>query len=173
MSRDVYSPRIASLGPAHLGRKKEQPSGRQLKAFHRRAKEELACELLWFDEVQRRTIVGAIRDVLKHHRFTCYACAVLPDHLHLLIRRHRLVGGAMVPLFKQAIRNALRGRSLVPPRHPVFSADRRVFYKSTPQSVRNCIDYINRNFAKHGLRLTNYDFVMPYDDWPFHKRRCD
>ena len=47
----------------------------------------------------------------------------------------------------------------------------RVFYKSTPQAVHNCIEYINRNFARHGLTRMEYDFVVPYDDWPFREKR--
>jgi hypothetical protein len=43
--------------------------------------------------------------------------------------------------------------------------------KSDPASVRSCTGYTNANFPKHGLDPVCYDFVTPYDNWPFHKQR--
>jgi len=76
----------------------------------------------------------------------------------------------MVGLFKEGARQRLHASNLVPDHHPVFSADLFVRYKSDVRSVRNCIEYIHRNFEKHGLEPVVYDFVTAYNDWPFHKR---
>jgi len=87
-----------------------------------------------------------------------------------VIRRHRLKAEEMLGILKGDIRDQLQASGIVPADHPVFSADHRVFFKSDPEAVRNCIGYIRRNFRKHGLPVQEYSFVTPYDDWPFLNR---
>jgi len=36
--------------------------------------------------------------------------------------------------------------------------------------VWNCVRYIERNFEKHGITNEPCAFVVPYDNWPHHKR---
>lgn len=108
--------------------------------------------------------------MIRRERLTCYACAILTDHVHVLIRKHRLTGEAMSAACKEGIREALRSTGTVPGDHPVFSADVCDMYKSDPGAVRSCIEYIRDNFPKHGLPVVDYDFVTPYDDGPFHNR---
>ena len=171
MSAGTHTPGLARLGPGHLGRKEQQPPRGELRKFHRQAEEVLSHPVLWFDPVQRDAVVGAVGETIAARRLTCYACAVLTDHVHLLIRRHRVSGQRMVPLFKDRLRDRLLEAKLVPPDHPVWSRDVCVLFKSDPRSVWTCVAYINGNFARHGLPTVIYDFVTPYDDWPFHKRR--
>ena len=47
--------------------------------------------------------------------------------------------------------------------HPVFSDSVNCFFKSTPQLVRECITYIQGDFAKHDLPVEVYPFVTPYE----------
>jgi len=170
MSLATYCPRLAQLAEAHFGRKARQPSPAELRAFYRRANPMLHFDVLWFDGAERQAISEALGETARQHRLTCYACAVLTNHVHLLVRKHRLSGEAMSRLFKDASRGRLIERALAPPEHPVFSADACDFYKSDPESVRRCVRYIEGNFRKHNLLMTRYGFVVPYDGWPFHKR---
>jgi len=170
MSLDVYSPRLAELAQVHFGRKRRQPSLRELREFYEKAAPLLAYPVLWFDSAKRQAIAKVIGSIVGREKLTCYACAVLTNHIHLLIRRHRLKAEEMLGILKRDIRDHLRASGSVPADHPVFSADHRVFFKSDPQAVRNCIGYIRRNFRKHGLPVQEYPFVTPYNDWPFHNR---
>lgn len=77
----------------------------------------------------------------------------------------------MLEEIKQQARRLLRARCLVPPEHPVFIADACDWYKSTPEQIRACVSYIEDNFRKHRIPFVRYPFVLPYDGWPFHKRR--
>ena len=170
-SSEIRSYALAKLGEPHWGRKKVQPSRQVLRTFHQLAQRELAHHPLWFDAPQRATIAQAIAEAVAQQTLTCWACAVLEDHLHLLVRIHRLDGDQLLALFKGCTREALVTQNLVPPDRPVFSDAKCDVYKRSPAEIESCINYIWDNFAKHGLSPQRYPFVKDYDGWPLKGRR--
>ena len=166
MSHDVFSKRLADLADAHFGRKNPQLTREQLRAFHREAAERLAYQVLWFESPERQAIANAFEQVIRAEQLTCYACAVLTDHAHLLIRRHRLQAEQMSRPLKDAARDALHLASMAPPDHPIFSADSCHLYKSTPESMHKCVNYIKSNSPKHNLPPPTNNIVTPYDNRP-------
>jgi len=171
MSAHAYIPQIAELGESHFGRREKQPSRRELCEFHREASCRLAHPVLWWNDAERQAIALALGTVVREEQLTCYACAVLANHAHLLIRKHRLKAEEMSTKFKDSGRRALVAAQLAPPDHPVFSADPCHIYKSDPKAVRTCIRYINENPQKHNLPQAAYPFLKEYDEWPFHGAR--
>jgi len=169
MSTRVHRPEVEELGEHHVGRRKEQPSREELRAFHRRATEALAHPVLWWNDAERQALTEAFGEAIAGEKLTCYACAVLSNHAHLLIRKHRLNADQLVGVFKDAGRRVIGERRLAPEEHPIFSADSCHVFKSDVRSVRVCIDYIQSNHAKHRLQPVPCSFVIPYNDWPFHK----
>ena len=170
MSAEVRREHIDALGDRHLGRKWKQPSREELRAFHQRAKEELEHPVLWWADAERQAIVEAFARLIRGEKLTCYACAVLQNHAHLLVRRHRLNADELVTLFKNVARDAIRAIDLAPPKHPVFSADSCHVFKDNPRAVRTCVTYIQDNHRKHRLSPIVCGAVTEYDDWPFHKK---
>jgi len=166
MSTAVVSPELAKLAELHFGRKYPQPPLPELRAFYRQAVPLLKHPVLWFDERERDVLVQATGELVSNLRLTCYAGAILHNHAHFLIRKHRLKGEDMVQALKTELGNALKQASLAPPDHPIFSEDLCVLYKSDKPAMQNCIAYINANFRKHRLPSVIYDFVRPYDNWP-------
>src|SRR4051812_3852560 len=81
-SHYIASDVIAELGALHFGRKRVQPSGREIRGFYDRAKDVLKYDLLEFDERARVVIAQAFEQCIKKHGYTCYACAILRDHAH-------------------------------------------------------------------------------------------
>ena len=55
-SDEVRKDELDDLGPIHFGRKSEQPSRDELRAFHREASEHLDFPTFWFDEQTRAVI---------------------------------------------------------------------------------------------------------------------
>ena len=170
MSEEVRRENIATLGERHFGRKLKQPSREALRAFHRRAKEELEHSMLWWGDAERQAIVEAFARAIRVEKLTCYACAVLQNHAHLLVRRHRLNGDELVTLFKDVARETIRTLGLASVDHPVFSADSCHVFKDNPRAVRTCVTYIQDNYCKHHLSPIVCDAITKYDDWPFHKK---
>lgn len=171
MSVETYCPELARVAETHFGRKKQQPTREELRRFYQIAQKLLAHEVLWFNVAERQAVAEALGEAMRRERLTCYACAVLTNHAHLLIRKHRLKGEEMSRAFKVAARERLRRAGLVSEDHPVFSADVCDMYKSDPQAVGNCIRYIHDNFRKHDLPTIEYDYVVPYEGWCLHKRK--
>ncbi len=170
MSSKVHTPELAELADIHFGRKSQQPSRDQLREFYKQARGVLAHDVLWFNNAERQAIGQAIGDVVRRERLTCYACAVLSNHVHLLIRKHRLKGQDVHRMMRDAGRDKLHALTLAPAEHPVFSADALDVFKSSPGEVHTCVRYINGNFAKHRQTHIRHGFVVPYDNWPFHKK---
>ena len=170
LSRELRNAHLGQLGEIHYGRKRHQPTREEIKAFHAEAKKYLEHPVLWFESPQRQIIGEALGSVVGRKNLTCYACAALPDHAHLLVRRHRIKAQEMIELLMAASRDALVRSRHVPPDHPVWSRDYYVKYKDTPRAVHAAADYIHRNFAKHRIAPQEWEFVVPYDNWPFHKK---
>jgi hypothetical protein len=86
MSRSIRCDLIAELGELHYGRKRVQPASREIREFYREARSRLKHELLTFCDVERCMLAASFAEVIERERYTCYACAIMPDHIHILIR---------------------------------------------------------------------------------------
>jgi hypothetical protein len=162
--RDV----IAELGELHFGRKAVQPAGRAIRAFYQKAAAVLAHSPLTFDESARSEIAVAFGTVIAEQRYTCYACVIMPDHIHILIRKHKRHAEEMIDRLKAASRSRLLTTHR-PPNHPVWTGGGgwKVFL-GHPDEVRRTIPYIERNPLPLGLPVQRWPFVKDYDGWPLH-----
>src|SRR2546425_7183796 len=106
-STDIRVVSLQDLGPLHFGRKIVQPSSSILREFFTAAGDRLKHEPLLFSEGVIKGIGQTIGEVIKNNKYTCYACAVMPEHMHLLIRRHRDKAEEMLEKLQEATRNAL------------------------------------------------------------------
>ena len=164
-SHEIRVERIAELGERHLGRKAVQPPGRVIGAFYERARAVLQHDLLRFEKVDVDSIAGAFRETMNRERYTCYACAILPDHVHCLIRKHKHHAETMIENLQEASRTALidAGRRSV--EHPVWGGPGWKVFLYTPDDMRRVIRYIEQNPIKAGQPAQVWDFVKPYDGW--------
>jgi hypothetical protein len=163
---------LRDLGEIHQGRKRVQPSRRELKAFYAEAEPLLDYPTLWFDTDERRRAIGeAFGRAAREHGYTVWACAVCSNHGHVGLRVHRDDHVAMFDAFANAGRLAMLQFPGVPEGHPVWASRPYAVLLTTPDEVVGRIDYIRQNPMKEGLPEQHWSFVAPYDGWPFHKRR--
>jgi hypothetical protein len=102
-SREVYTPVLAELGEVHFGRKKLQPARSVVREFYDEAEPRLQFPVLRFN-VEHRDVIGqAFEEAVKGHCYTCYACAIMPDHVHLIIRKHKHDAERMIEKFSDRI----------------------------------------------------------------------
>lgn len=169
-SHSIASDVISQLGELHYGRKRVQPLGRVVREFYEEAKHHLKHPLLTFDAAARTGIAKAFADTISKQNYTCYACAIMPDHVHILIRKHRDTYEEMMEYFKLWSARALRAAGLRTNDHPVWSGgDGYGVFLDHPDDVRRTIPYIERNPNPLKLPRQVYDFVKPYDNWPLHE----
>jgi REP element-mobilizing transposase RayT len=168
-SHSVVSDVIAAFGELHFGRKQVQPSGGQVRDFYRRAAQVLCHPLLTFDEAARDVIAAAFGEVIATNRYTCYACAIMPDHVHLLIRKHKHTAEEMADRHKAVSRLRLCEADHRTPDHPTWCGGCvwHVFLDH-PDEVRRTIRYIENNPISLGLPIQRWPFIKPYDGWPLH-----
>src|SRR5207253_1635434 len=94
------------------------------------------------------------------------ACAVMPDHVHLLIRRHRDKAELMIERFQERTRTALIEAGLRTPTHPVWTKGPGwKGFLNTRRDFERDIEYIRLNPVKIGRPEQIWDFVKPYDGW--------
>lgn len=160
---------LSELGDLHQGRKKIQPSGREVREFYEQAADLLKHPLLLFDETCRQLIGEAFAQVVEEQRYTCYACAIMPDHVHLIIRKHKHTAEEMVDHFQQTSRQGLIEEGQRAITHPtwLFGTGWKVFLDH-PDEIRRVIRYVEENPIKIGLPAQAWPFVKLYDGWPLH-----
>ena len=167
-SRTIRNDILRHLGQLHLGRKAMQPAGRAVGAFYEQAADLLQHPLLTFDSGARAAIAQAFADTIACQRYTCWACAIMPDHVHILIRKHKHLAEEMIGNLKALSRKRLE---LLPrwSGHPVWAdgGGWKVFLDH-PDEVRRTIAYIRNNPRQCGLPSQSWPFVVPYDGWPLH-----
>ena len=120
MSHEIRNDVVGDLGALHHGRKKIQPASRDIRIVYDRAKEALSFPLLTFAPAEIDAISGAVAQVMRAERYTCYACAITHDHVHFVIRKHRQLAEDMIEKLQGVSRDAVRMLGSRQPDHPVW-----------------------------------------------------
>lgn len=170
-SQRVAAPVLAELGQPHYGRRAVQPAPRIVRDFYDRAEERLVFPVIRFDSDQIETIAAGLADAIQAHHYTCYACAVMPDHVHVVIRKHKHRAEQMIRNLQEASRSRLSSRSDVPPNHPIWTLAGWRRFLDSPSAVRSVIRYVDNNPAKNRRPPQSWPFVAPYDNWPYRPAR--
>jgi len=158
-SHEIRAEPLAALGPIHLGRKRPGPSTQELRHFHASARDLLAHEPLLLTEKGVHIVGQALGQAVDEHGYTCYACAVLPEHVHLLVRRHRDKAEQMLEEFQLVSRQALLAAGHRAPTHPVWGGPGWKVFLDTPQDVKRIERYVCENPLKAGRALQHWRFV--------------
>lgn len=166
MSEEMRTGMLFSLGSIHYGRKATQPPREELRRFYRDAQSRLKHPTLWFDSAKRQVIGQAFGVVVASRRYTCFACAILSNHAHLIIRKHRDKAETMIVQFKEESSTGLRRLADVPDDHPVWSSDPYVKFLDSPAALQRTMQYVRNNPVKEGLQARTYPFIKQYaSDW--------
>lgn len=165
-SHHVANDVLAQLGELHHGRKQIQPPSHAIAAFQQQAGGLLKFERLSFDAMWRKRVADAFGEIIASQRYTVYACAVMPDHVHLLIRKHRDSSEQMIETLQRESRLRLSMTPSIPPGHPIWAHGGWKVFLDHPDEVRRTIRYIAGNPASSGLPAQSWPFVTDYDGWP-------
>ena len=169
MSRAIRNDLIAELGRLHYGRKRLQPASRDIRTFYNEASTLLKHPLLPFDgaavEQVARAFAGRDRPGALH---LCYACAIMPDHVHVLIRKHKHLAEEMIANLQRESHLRLREAGSRDMDRPVWGGPGWKVFLDHPDDIRRTIPYVNDNPPKMRLPRQAWPFVREYDGWPLH-----
>jgi REP element-mobilizing transposase RayT len=171
MSTSVGCDAIAELGELHYGRRKRQPGRDVVREFYQAAADALKYPRLLFTSDEFNILAGGLANGVRESGYMCYAAAIMPDHVHVVIRKHRQTAEEMIARLQGASRLAIFGHKLelLADEHPVWTSGGWKGFLGTPKRVHTTIRYVEQNPVKDGLPAQNWPFVTAYNNWPFHK----
>ncbi|HEY7118929.1 MAG TPA: transposase [Tepidisphaeraceae bacterium] len=137
-------------------------------AFRAAAKRALRYPPVRFDGLQARAIARGFAKAVERTGCIIYACSIMPDHVHMVIARHRYDVEQLVGLLKGDATRRLQAEGL----HPMSRYASKAMSLPTPW-VRNCwkvfldhragidraIGYVERNPLKEGMRPQRWNLI--------------
>jgi REP element-mobilizing transposase RayT len=136
-----------------------------------RAKQALKYPAVKLTGIQARAAGRGFAQIIDELKVTVYACAVLPDHVHLVTAAHRPDGDELIGFLKRAATRHLSAEAL----HPLEAfrrGDGRVpspwavrgwtVYLDTVEQMRRRIRYVEENPLEAGLPRQRWPFVSTY-----------
>ncbi|MDC0936358.1 hypothetical protein OAS39_08725 [Pirellulales bacterium] len=167
-SEIVRCPSLAELGDLHYGRKEQQPNSNEIREFYQRAKSRLRHPLLKLTTQSRDSAACGLANAIEEYNYTCYACAILPDHVHVIIRKHKHHAEEMIENLQRLSRERLIADGQRAHGHPTWTDGGWKRFLDRPSAVWDAIAYVENNPQEIGLPKQTWPFVTPYNDWPLH-----
>ena len=161
-SHEIRVEPIAELGELHHGRKAIQTATARASGILRASRSALKHQLLTFDDEDVQIIANGFRQAIQENGYACFACAIMPDHVHLLVRRHRDKAEVMIRRFQQATRELLVAEERRAGHHPTWGGPGWKVFLNTPTMEQCGKEYIRNNPLKAGLPEQVWDFVQPF-----------
>ncbi len=141
--------------------------------LRKKAKNQLKYPAVLFDGIQARAIARGFPKAIKAAHYTCWACAAMPDHSHVVIQSHVQPPGRILGHLKREATLRL----IAEQRHPMArfaAADRappscwaakgwKAFLESA-QDVRRAIRYVEQNPINAGYQPQRWSFVTQFDE---------
>jgi REP element-mobilizing transposase RayT len=98
--------------------------------------------------------------------------AIMPDHIHALIRKHRDLAEDMIEKLQRESGARVVEVGERQPDHPVWGGPGwKVFLDSTEDFWRT-VRYIEKNPREARLPAQKWSFVTAYDGWPARGKRA-
>jgi REP element-mobilizing transposase RayT len=164
-SHEIRVPLIADLGELYHGRKRIQPARSEIQKFYARVDQVLKHERLLLTDNEIEFVGECFGQTIRKRNYTCYQCSIMPEHVHLLIRKHRDKAEEMIEHFQRESREKL----IEPKRrafdHPVWGGPGWKVFLHTQKDMERIVDYIQRNPIKAGRPAQNWSFVKEYGGW--------
>jgi len=120
-SKEIRIATIKLLGPLHYGRKQKQPSSKEIREFQEKAHDALKHPVLTLDNDDIALLGKVFGQEIAANGYICHACAIMPDHVHMLLRRGRDRAEDIIEHFQEASRAALIDAGKRAPTHPVWT----------------------------------------------------
>jgi REP element-mobilizing transposase RayT len=140
-------------------------------SIRRAAKAALKYPAVELTGVQARAVARGIAAVCPKVELVIHACAIMPNHVHVVVAAHRFSGDEIIGCLKRAGTRGMNDEGL----HPMAAYPRAngrlpsawggggwKVKIPTPQQMRDCLRYVERNPIRTGLRPQRWSFVVPY-----------
>ncbi|MCC6511875.1 MAG: hypothetical protein IT423_22440 [Pirellulaceae bacterium] len=176
--RGSWSEFVASWELARFGtttRHMDQRTLAQLTEHEIALRDEMRQNLLYppvsLSGMQALSVANGFRSQAVTSGYSIWACAILPEHTHLVIARHRYKVEQIANLLKGAATTQLLDDNLHPlaqyaqagKRPPgMWARHQWKVYLDSDDQIENAIAYVNDNPIKEGKPPQNWSWITPY-----------
>ena len=161
---DILKP----LGELYCGRKRLQPASYEIRAFYEHATDVLKHPLLDLRGLAINSVGAGFTEAIRAFEYTCYACAILFDHVHLILRKHRHTAEEMIENLQHFSRLRLSADRFRANDHPTWCRGGWKVFLDHPDEVWRTIKYVQDNPLPYRMPVQRWSVVTPYDNWPLH-----
>ncbi|MCY2924748.1 MAG: hypothetical protein NT031_04800 [Planctomycetota bacterium] len=158
-SREVYNEQLKLLGDIQYGRQDPQPDGTTKRRFWTESRKCLERPPYFINDRTRPIVGESFARTAERLGEVVHACAIMNDHVHLVVRRggHRIE--YLVGQFKANATCSLRLRLT-----PWATGSWRVFLDDE-ETVRAAVRYVEANPTSAGWGEQRWEWVTRLQDW--------
>lgn len=154
-SRKIYNDQLSALAAIRYGSHYPQPPKAALLKFWTASAPRISRKPFFINEHSRRAIAAGFSRVIQRLKLIVPACAIMNDHVHILILRSKYTIEYLVNQLKGAATAQLKLK-----RTPWARGCWKVFIHDT-EALTAAADYIRANPTAAGLPAQSWDFVSP------------
>ncbi|MEX2308183.1 MAG: transposase [Pirellulales bacterium] len=145
-----------------------QPYNKERRRVAREALKYPAVEL---SGIQARAVARGVAAVCPKIDLVIHACAIMPDHVHVVVARHKMDGDEIIACLKRAGTRGMNDEGLHPMRDFPHANGRLRSPRAgrgwkvmlfMPEQMRAAIRYVERNPVRAGYKPQRWSFVVPY-----------
>ncbi len=154
-SKEIYSNQLKALGRIKYGRQNAVPPKNLLIRFWTGATPRLSRPPFFIDDDTRPIVAAGFRTVVQRLSIEVAACAVMNNHVHVLVLRSKYRIEYIVNQLKGGATQALKLK------HTPWTRGCWKLFITDSESLLAAADYIRANPTCAGLTAQSWDFVMP------------
>jgi REP element-mobilizing transposase RayT len=129
-----------------------------------RAKQSLRFPPVSLNGLQARAVGRGFAQAAAESDYVVHACAVLPEHVHLVVARHSRHIRRMVGHFKARATQQLLAEQLWSEADgPVWAKNSWHVFLFTPADLQRAIRYVEENPLRDGKPHQRWPFVVPFE----------
>jgi len=154
-SKEIYNEQLRMLGTIKYGRQNPTPAKEKLMKFWTMAASQVSRPPFYFDNRSREIVAGAFGSVIQRLGVKVPACAIMNDHVHIIILRCKYRIEYIVNQLKGAATKDLKLKYT-----PWTRGCWKVFIDDK-DTLLAAVRYIQSNPTSAGLPPQYWDFVSP------------
>jgi REP element-mobilizing transposase RayT len=168
----VYAWELARFGAATKSVERQEVDAAKYATWRTAARTSLAYQPVTLSGEQAQSVGSALGAFVRKSRLCVWACSILPEHIHLVLARHRYRIEQAVKLLKGAATTRLFADGRHPMSHCQKTDQDRLpsawaeghwkVYLDSEEAIENAIRYVGDNPVKEEKPAQRWSFVTPF-----------
>ena len=152
-SKQIYNQKLALIAPIKYGKQENVPQRKKLGEFWSCASKKLNHPPYFIDENAPQTIADSFANTISGLKLTVPACAIMKDHIHILILRTKYNVGYIANQLKSTATKNLNSKNAI------WTQGYWKVFIDNAETLKSAIEYINSNPVWAGMPQQNWKFI--------------